>query len=270
MKVNPHFHFSVLQRIGWDTGAGALRPATFSEGSNRDRPLNGRAAEGVDHVSAELRIEERVVDRPFFWNEEPVLHCSLHLPRLTGGGRGIRRIDRYYQHLAQYLVRTWERRLYPIACEDAVQARAASYPFQPYEVEITYQVTCLQDGLLSLYWDCRQRFGKARDTFRQGDTWVLDTGSPLPMSSFFPRGTKLRNLLPRAAAEQAASNAAAGTSVYFDSCPALLRRYFDRRRFYLTPDDLAFFYPSATVAPWEEGIAVFTVPLPAAARQAAQ
>ena len=210
----------------------------------------------------EFDVESRTVERSFFWEEEPTLTCSLCLPQLTGEGPAIRRIQRYYEHLASRLLHHWERRLYPEACAEAEEARRASYPFQPYENRIRFQVTCLRDGLLSLYWDDWLYIGGARgETRRHGDTWDLTSGVPLPMAAFFPPKTKLRQTLVPIAIQQAETNLTAGTSLYYDDYPALIHRHFDKGNFYLTGDTLAFFYPLHSIAPYAEGIPTFTVPL---------
>jgi len=213
-------------------------------------------------MSDEFAVEERVVERPFFWEEEPVLSCSLRLPSLTGGGTAARRINRYYQQLEARLIRRWERRLYPAACAEAQEARQASYPFLPHEARVTFQVTCLRDGRLSLYWDDWLFTGGAHGAVcRHGDTWDTHTGCPMPMAAFFPPGTKLRKALSRLAVQQAQANLDAGTSLYFDDFQSLIFRRFDRENFYLADGKLMFFYPLYAIAPYAEGIPTFTAAL---------
>lgn len=45
-----------------------------------------------------------------------------------------------------------------------------------------------------------------------------------------------------------------------------LRRAFNPRNYYLTPDGLAFFFPMYALAPAAEGIPVFHVPYPPGSR----
>lgn len=53
---------------------------------------------------------------------------------------------------------------------------------------------------------------------------------------------------------------AAGHARYLPGWQRKLRRNFNARNFYLTPEGLVFFYPMYAIAPAMEGIPSFTVP----------
>lgn len=142
----------------------------------------------MNPVPTNLEFHPDTWERTFFWEEEPVLLCSLTLPAFdrpsTGAGR---RISRYYLHLSRWLRSLWEHQVFPAACAALQAARDASLPFHPYREAITVQVTRNSGGLFSLYWDSYWYTGGAHGmTARWGDTWDLSTGCPMSLSDFFP------------------------------------------------------------------------------------
>ena len=65
------------------------------------------------------------------------------------------------------------------------------------------------------------------------------------------------------AREQIRQRLATGESLYYDDWPRRLSTDFSPDRFYLTEGDrLAFFYPLYTLAPYAEGLPVFSIPCP--------
>lgn len=76
--------------------------------------------------------EKKQADWAVLWQEErqtlslqgePVLEYALVRPQIRDGGRGGRRLDRYYQHLAEVWRRRWSRALYWHACLDLARCR---------------------------------------------------------------------------------------------------------------------------------------------------
>ena len=53
----------------------------------------------------------------------------------------------------------------------------------------------------------------------------------------------------------------AGIARYHPHCRRALRRHFDARNYYLSDEGLVFFYPMYAIAPAEERIPAFCVPL---------
>lgn len=54
---------------------------------------------------------------------EPVLDYTLSRPLIQAGGQGGRRVDRYYQRLAEVWRRRWDRALYWQSCLDLARCR---------------------------------------------------------------------------------------------------------------------------------------------------
>ena len=194
---------------------------------------------------------------------EAVLTLSLRWPKLPEDRAGLRRINRCYQRMAGLWQNRWEGALYQNACETAAAAQAAGRSFSPWEAVLDFTVTYQDEDLLSLYLDAYEYAGGAHGlTVRHADTWDLSTGTPRTLASFFP-GRHWRKEILSALHAQAQSRVAAGTTLYYDNWPELLTAYFDPERFYRTQEGLSIYYPLYTIAPYAEGIPVFSLPLPA-------
>ena len=79
---------------------------------------------------------------------------------------------------------------------------------------------------------------------------------------FFPKGTPVRKLLLKTAAEQIRAAEAAGTARYDPAWPQKMKRTFSRQHFYVTPEAFLFFWQMYDIAPAAEGFPVFELPIP--------
>lgn len=214
------------------------------------------------HSAGTIALEESCWKRTLRWNEKAVLSYTLRCPKIMETNRATRRLSRYYRHVADEWKHRWEAQLYPAACQ---AAQDTSRPFQPWEATLTYEVTYHQDGLLSLYLDAYEWTGGAHGiTLRTGDTWELSSGTPRALASFFPRGCRWKAETLRQVRAQIQARMDSGESVFFPEWSTLAASHFHPERFYLTTDGPAVFYPLYTIAPYVEGIPVFSLALPAA------
>jgi hypothetical protein len=88
----------------------------------------------------------------------------------------------------------------------------------------------------------------------------LGPGYPAALPSFFPPHSGWKKQLLHLAAGEIRQQEAAGYARYLPGWQRKLRRNFNARNFYLTPEGLVFFYPMYAIAPAMEGIPVFTLP----------
>lgn len=198
------------------------------------------------------------------YQEEPVLSLSIRRPKLPEETAALRRMERYYQNLAKAVRTRWETKLFPRACQALDAAREQSRPFRRWSASFDFSVTLQEAGLLSLVVDIQEDSGLAHGTVtRLGDVWDLSSGTPRPISSFFPPHSRPKQILLHAAAQQLRQRVASGEYLYYSDWEQRLRADFSPARFYLSaPGELSFFYPLYTLAPYAEGIPTFTVPLP--------
>lgn len=190
--------------------------------------------------------------------DEPVLTLSLCLPEFGEDGRSARRIGRYYTRMGELWKARWAGTVYPRASAALQEARAASRPFRPWAAELNYTVTLEEGDILSLYLEITERVGAARPlTVRCADTWDLTTGTPLFLGAFLPRPLRGKKRLLAELKAQAARRLEGGESLFFQDVEERVAAYFSPRRFYLTQDGIALFFPMLSLGSAAEGVPVF-------------
>lgn len=209
----------------------------------------------------QLETEAFTVEREWTVDGIPVLTASLSVPRPAGRtGRTARRIDRFYQLQCRTYLRYCEKLLFPKVAAEYQQALAGSAPL-PHDIAVmSYQVTCSEHGIWSLYTDIRETIGGHTEVLRRGDSWNLHTGYPMPLSAFFPKRFPIRKKLLACAENEICRQEKAGLACYHDNYRQELRKHFNRENFYVQPDCLRFFWQMYAVAPSAEGIPVFAMP----------
>ena len=150
--------------------------------------------------------EKKQADWAVLWQEErqtlslqgePVLEYALVRPQIRDGGRGGRRLDRYYQHLAEVWRRRWSRALYWHACLDLARCREQSRPFHPWQAHLEGRVLFQDQDSLSIRLDAEEVHGDGRPLrVRMGDVWSLPEGVPLPAGACFPGDRRQRGSWP--------------------------------------------------------------------------
>lgn len=209
----------------------------------------------------QLHIESFTGEREWTVDEIPVLSASFSLPRPSDEGRIPTRIRRYYQLQGRSFLRYCELFLLPAAAAEYRLALESSRPLPHFHAELDYCITYNQSGFFSLYTQSREPSpGAAAFLQRWGDTWDLSAGYPVPLSRFFPGGSRWRKQLWAAAAAEMQRQEAAGVSRWHEGWPRLLRRRFHPDHYYLTEHGFSFFYPMYALGPAAEGIPVFSLP----------
>lgn len=189
-----------------------------------------------------------------------VLKLSISLPRLIGEGQGIRRINKYYAQLADQWRGRWSGSFYQQACAAELESLSASRPFQPWEVQVEYTLTRQTPDLLSLYWDAYENTGNAHGyTSRHGDTWQISSGAPLLLRSLLSPSRRWHAEVLEEIGRQIKQRVATGEGLYFEAWPTLLRKRFCSDRFYVNEEGPVLFYPLYAIAPYAEGIPVFSL-----------
>lgn len=205
-------------------------------------------------------VETQQYKRVLKWEAEPVLTLSVEFPKFPEDGPGFRRVNRYYCQVARQWRARWEGALYEQAREEARSLREASRPFRPWEARLTYQITCREDGLLSLYLDAYEYAGGAHGmTVRQGDAWSMPEGACRSLRSFFPPRCRWRQAVLDQVSRSIQARLAAGESWFDPNWQELIVRTFDPERFYCTKEGPVVFYPLYSIAPYAEGIPVFPI-----------
>lgn len=198
-------------------------------------------------------------EKVFREGETKLLTVRARWPRLEETSPGIRRINHYYDALADRWLKRWEGPLQERA-KAALAGGGAGMGSLPWGASLDFTVTLFQDGVLSLYLDVVENVGARRGhRVRQGDAWYLPSGVPVTLRELLPRRHWWRGPVLEVVRRQAGRQLQAGEAVFYDDWVKLVSRRFSPRRFYLTPAGPVVFYPVEAVAPAMEGFPAFSL-----------
>lgn len=194
---------------------------------------------------------------------ETVLACWLTQPRLTGRGRGVQAINRYYRRVAERWKRRWNRELYLQACLDLARCAAEGTAFRPWQAAVDTCVT-LDDGeVFSLWQEGRERQGKRPEFLaRRGDSWRVRTGAPVTLAEVFRGEKRWRRWVLEQVARQVERRQKDGQSLLFPNCAELAKKQFDPERFWLEEDHVQIFYQPEVLGSRVEGVIAVPISVP--------
>ena len=151
--------------------------------------------------------------------------------------------------------------LYRQAIRDYRYSQINGFPFHPYEAVLNYTVTYNESCHLSYYHDRYEYTGGAHGiTARGSETWDLNTGWRVPLSSFFKQGTDYQRYVTERIIEQAEKNMAENPGIYFEDYKKLIVQNFNPNSFYITPQGVVVYYQQYDIAPYASGIVEFLLP----------
>ncbi|MDR1157809.1 MAG: RsiV family protein [Oscillospiraceae bacterium] len=191
-----------------------------------------------------------------------VLHYELSVPQGAAHAwpRGGRHIDRCYRRLIGRLERDARRTLRRRAMRLYRAAAGQGTPFAPVVTVLSYTVTLLSDGVLSLYRDYTEEADAgAGAVWRAAETWNLCEGCPVTLHGLLGRRSRAYAGLLAAAENLLAAQRRAGAPLYGDFS-ARAHRFFTAERFYLTSDEIVIFWNPGLLAPRCAGVCSVRVP----------
>lgn len=193
------------------------------------------------------------------YEDIPMVSSDFRYPVVSSdNNKADKRVNSYYKRIAKTLRRRARVDLLPSAVDEWRFAVENSYPFRPFETVMKYTVTNNDRDILSLYYDDYEYMGGAHGlTKRFGDTWRTSSGWFVELADFFAPGANYKRILTDNAVRQATEQTTAGTHQYFEQYPKLIKKYFNRTKFYILPESIAIFYDQYAIAPGFEGIPVF-------------
>ncbi len=197
------------------------------------------------------------------YHDIPVLTYTIHYPFFTTtcSPAAAQSINKYYAFQAKKDEINSRTVLYHQAAQQAEYVQKNQFPFHSYEYYSSYQITCNQNCITSLYTDQYTYLGGAHgNTVRESHTWDFNTGSQLSLSDFFPNNPSFTDYLFQGIEKQIAEQLKSSPSVYFDDYAALIRGNFNINGFYLRPDGIVIYYQQYDIAPYASGIPEFFFP----------
>ena len=206
-------------------------------------------------TAVQPRLEQEGIWKQVFQAEgRELLTAEARWPQLAEDSAGLRRINRYYGHLARRWQKRWEGPLLD-------QAKTAETGGKPWSVSLGYEITLFTPQVLSLRWEVREDTGERRPRrVRQGAIWVLPQGTPvLPGEIFAPLGKGWRKAVLASVEEQITARLRAGESLFREDWVQGIGRHLSNEGFYLTPEGPWLFYPVESIAPALEGFPTFAL-----------
>ena len=194
-------------------------------------------------------------------NGTTVLHCFIRRPAFSDSGKQ-KRMERYFERLAQVWQMKWESDLYQKACQ-AFARHTLDISFQPWEAIMDYQITYWSPPLLSIRINIQEQ-GPVTPPVSLciGEVWDCSSGYPCSLRTFLPiKPRHWKYALIDQLQKQAQLRLDSKESLLHPSCLSIIKQSFDPNRFYLTEDELVIFYPLCTLASYGEGIPTFTIPI---------
>lgn len=203
----------------------------------------------------ELRLAPpKTYEEVFRDGERVLLTLRSRWPQLEESCPGCRRINRYYDALAQ----RWKERWTGPLLADAKAAAGPETP--PWEARLDFTVTLFQGELFSLYWDVWEDVGRRRPRrLRQGDIWQLPQGTPLTLRELLPQRRWWKGPILEEVRRQIGERLRREEALFYDGWPSLASRKFSPGRAYLTPEGPVVFYPVEALAPALEGFPSFSL-----------
>ena len=209
----------------------------------------------------EFSVQPMEAERVWDADGVPILRARASLPQPSAENRRWRKIRAFYRLQSRAFFRYCQGELRPWAARECRAARENSLPMPDFRAELAFQETYLSGRQWSLYTELWEDAAPGLPMRRRwGDVWDLATGYPVALSAFFPSGARWKRKLLAIAAEEMERREKRGLSAYYPDWRRRLRRFFNPRNYYITPDGLTLFFPMCALAPPMEGIPSFVCP----------
>ncbi len=207
-------------------------------------------------------IKSRKIEDQLSYNKVLMVSVKINYPYLDHGYSGnTMRFNAHYRQKAHNNYRYASTRLHQAALRHYRVSKSQGFPFHSYELVETFESTYCRKPMISLFYEIYEFTGGAHgNTIRKGNTWDMEKGTIISLSSLFVRNYDFTSVLLEYIESEAKRRQMAGMAHYFENLEENLKKYFDPANFYLTTEGLAVFYPLYTIAPYSEGIQVFIIP----------
>lgn len=190
---------------------------------------------------------------------EDVLHWSINLPDFTQSHEIHKRCIQYYKKVSQTWEHHWQKQVYPQVCQELQEKRKISHPFYPWKVTLTANFLAISPEKASISITSTQKKGKGITFFYIcSDLWNTEKGFPLnPLKEEPLCHWRKKEFLDKILEQATKDDNIKLISNYQDE----IISQFPKKQIFLKENTLEIYYPQATIALAEEGIAKFTISL---------
>ncbi|MCL1820123.1 MAG: DUF3298 and DUF4163 domain-containing protein [Oscillospiraceae bacterium] len=174
---------------------------------------------------------------------------KIRLPQVGGYTKEARRINSYYKALMAHWERYANKSFVKHAKKQYEFLTKRGFIFNTFTFTVDFTVTLNDSEVLSLYIDKGEYTGGANGTVvRSGDTWK--SGYPFILKETESRGIQ-RQIIDAIRKRQEAGEP------FFEPIKRYVRKFYDPKQYFFTPDGIALFFQEITIAPHSAGIVCF-------------
>ena len=209
-----------------------------------------------------FEVKTNVIENNLFYKNSLIVKYRIEYPRIVSKvfNYNINKFNNFNQLKAMELKLYAEKDLYEDAKKVYDYNMSNNIPFFPYELVYTYNVTYNKKPIISLYSDQYIYSGGAHgSTIRTSQTWNLNTGMQITLSSLFNNNCSYVILILKEILHQIETQIENGTGFYFEDYAKLVVENFNFDQFYLDNNNIAIYYQQYDIAPYSSGIPVFLI-----------
>jgi len=193
------------------------------------------------------------------YNGETLLNCKIEYPEFVSTFYRIplKAINMLYKVKAMTFQKHCETTLFNTAVEQYKKDLENNFPVRVFDAVMTFRVTYLASGVLSLYFDKYEYAGGAHgSTERDAQTYNLYRYSPVKLNQIITCRTDYRSYILDEVRKQIEPE----KDLYFENYNNLIAETFNPNNFYLTQEGVVIFYQQYDIAPYSSGIRKFLIP----------
>jgi hypothetical protein len=169
----------------------------------------------------------------------------------------LKAINMLYKVKAMTFQKRCETTLFNQATDQYKNALENDFPFHAYDAVMTFNVTYLTSGVLSLYFDKYEYTGGAHgSTERDSQTYNLLRYSLVRLGQIVTCQPDYKTYILDEVTKQIEQD----KSIYFENYAELAAETFNPNSFYLTPEGVVIYYQQYDIAPYSSGIREFLIP----------
>ncbi len=209
-----------------------------------------------------FEVKTNVIENNIFYKKTLIVKYRIEYPHIVfkGFNYNINKFNNFNQLNAMELKLYAEKDLYEDAKNVYDYNISNNIPFFPYELVYNYNITYNKKPIISLYFDQYiYSSGAHGSTVRTSQTWNLNTGMQISLSSLFNNNCCYVILILKEILHQIETQTENGTNFYFENYAKLVIENFNFDQFYLDNNTIAIYFQQYDIAPYSSGIPVFLI-----------
>lgn len=206
-----------------------------------------------------ISVKKNVLKRDLKFNGVTLLTYTIEYPKFCSFRfcRCLHLVNKFYRKKALKFQRYCETELFPMAIEQYEDDIENNFPIHVFEAMQVYEVTYLNECIISIYFDQYQYTGGAHgNTTRQSQTWNLRECKLIKLRHLVQCPPDYKTYI-LSEVEAQIKNC---PDIYFENYQELIAETFNKNSFYCTNKGIMVYYQQYDIAPYSSGIREFLLP----------